>query len=309
MKRTTSAQRRTLPWELKLGFAVLIGLVLIAAYSLTPFADTSSYSRDVFAGASLGHPLGTDNLGRDTLSRISASLLTGMTIAVVATALAAAIGTLLGLIAGYFGGLWDAIIMRAVDLFLAIPGILLALMVKAIAGPGVGPMILTMAVVLAPVFARIMRGPILSLRERSFVLAAELSGQPRTSIAFKHLLPNSLTPLFVTFAGVAGETVVLEAALSYLGQGIQAPDPSAGRMINEFQKYMMADPALVIIPAVSIFLQVAVWSLLADGLQTMLAPRRDQTAQPKRSLSMRGLLLGRRPVLARTPLTTTKGMK
>jgi len=272
--RKKTRKRITFNWELWLGGGLIVGLILFALAGLLTGVDPNAYSKNPFAAPSAEHLLGTDNLGRDTAARLSAATRTGLFIAVIATLLAATVGTGLALIAGYFGGVWDSLIMRFTDLFLSIPGILMALVIKVILGPGTGTLVLTMTVIFSPVFARIMRGPVLAVRERGFIVAAEVAGRSRWGIATSHILPNVMTPMLITAAGIAGETVLVEATLSYLGQGVQAPDPSAGRMINEFQKYMTLHPLLIIIPSILIFLQVSAWHLLADGIQNAVDGKR-----------------------------------
>jgi peptide/nickel transport system permease protein len=182
---------------------------------------------------------------------------------------------LLGLIAGYAGGVTDAIIMRVVDTVLSIPAILVALVVGVVVGNGPWPLVLALGLVFAPTFARVTRAPVLALRERDFIRAAQLNGVSAPRIALTHLLPNVVTPLTIQFASVASNVVLLEAALSYLGQGVQAPAPSAGRMISESTRFMQTHPLLVLLPALLIVLLSAGWNLLADGVQAYLAPRRD----------------------------------
>jgi peptide/nickel transport system permease protein len=257
-------------WELWLGIALLAGLALFALTSLLPGVDAEGYGSTALSAPSPQHLLGTDNLGREMSARLSTAALSGLLLAVVATLLAAVVGTALALVASYFGGLWDLIIMRGADLVLSIPGLLMALVVKAILGPGMITLLVTMTVLFAPVLARIMRGPMLAVQERGFVTAAEIAGCSRWSIATGHILPNVLTPLLVTAAGIAGQTVLVEATLSYLGQGTPPPSPSAGRMVNEFQKYMLVYPHLIVLPAILILLQVVAWNLLADGLQRVI---------------------------------------
>lgn len=280
-------------WELWLGAALLAGLVLFALSSLLPGVEAEGYGSEALSPPSLQHLLGTDNLGREMTARLATATLSGLQLAVVATLLAAVVGTGLALIAGYFGGIWDTIIMRTTDLVLSIPGLLMALVVKAILGPGTLTLLITMTVLFSPVLTRIMRGPILAIKERGFITAAEIAGRSRWSIAAGHILPNVLTPLLVTMAGIAGQTVLVEATLSYLGQGVQPPSPSAGRMVNEFQKYMLVYPFLIVLPALLILLQVVAWSLLADGLQRAVGDgsKRRRTART----AMIALFAGSRP--------------
>lgn len=261
---------RTGNWELVLGIVILTALVFFALSSLLPGNDAESYGNDPLAPPSFEHLLGTDNLGREMSSRLATATFGGLQLAVVATLLAAIMGTGIALISGYFGGLWDAVLMRMTDLVLSIPGLLMALVLKAILGPGEVTLLITMTVLFSPVLARIMRGPILAIKERGFIIAAEVAGRPRLSIAAAHILPNVLTPLLITAATIAGETVLVEATLSYLGQGVQPPTPSLGRMVNEFQKYMLVHPYLILLPAFLILLQVIAWNLLADGIQNAM---------------------------------------
>jgi peptide/nickel transport system permease protein len=272
--------------ELWIG-VVILGVVFLAAVivSIVPFHDPFAISDDAYAGPSGSHWLGTDNIGRDSFTRLALAGRTSLVISACATAIACLLGMLLGVIAGYVGGFVDHLVMRVCDVMLAIPAILVALMVRVIVGPGTIPLIISMGLIYMPTFARVMRAPVLALRERDFVVAAEIAGTPRRVIMFSHLLPNALTPLFIQAAATASEVVLLEAALSYLGQGVQAPNPSAGRMISEFAKFMQTDPWLVILPAVLIVAISAAWNLIADGLQATLAPRRSAPSGNRRRRS------------------------
>lgn len=272
---TRPARRRFGPafW----GGAGILGVILILAgwMSFWPPYDPFVASGTPLSGPSAAHVLGTDNLGRDTFTRLALAARTSLLISGAAALLGAVIGTFFGLIAGYVGGWVDAVIMRVVDAVLALPAILVALVVGVVIGNGPWPLILALGLVFAPGFARVMRAPVIALRERDFVLAATLSGVRPHRVIAEHLLPNVLTPLFVQFASVASQVVLIEAALSYLGQGVQAPEPSAGRMISEFTRFMQLQPLLIILPSLVIILLSAGWNLLADGMQDYLAPRRE----------------------------------
>lgn len=272
---TRPARRRFGPafW----GGAGILGVILILAGWMTvaPLHDPFAASGTPLSAPSGDHILGTDNLGRDTFTRLALAARTSLLISGAAALLGAVIGTFFGLIAGYVGGWVDAVIMRVVDAVLALPAILVALVVGVVIGNGPWPLILALGLVFAPGFARVMRAPVIALRERDFVLAATLSGVRPHRVIAEHLLPNVLTPLFVQFASVASQVVLIEAALSYLGQGVQAPEPSAGRMISEFTRFMQLQPLLIILPSLVIILLSAGWNLLADGMQDYLAPRRE----------------------------------
>lgn len=267
--------------------AVILGAILLAGtwMSLWPLYEPNVGTGTPLQAPSGEHPLGTDNLGRDMFTRLALAARTSLVISGGAALLAAAIGTTLGVLAGYLGGWVDSLVMRVVDAMLALPAILVALVVGVIIGTGAAPMIVALGLIFAPTFARVMRAPVIALRERDFVLAAQLSGVRAWKVALQHVLPNALTPLFVQFASVASQVVLVEAALSYLGQGIQAPEPSAGRMISEFTRFMLTQPLLVILPSLAIILLSAGWNLLADGTQDYLAPRRE----PAFSLARRRL--------------------
>jgi peptide/nickel transport system permease protein len=285
----TSPRRRRFGPAFWSGGGILAVILVLAGWmTLWPPYDPFVASGPALAGPSLEHLLGTDNLGRDTFTRLALAARTSLLISGAAALLGAVIGTVFGLIAGYVGGWVDSVIMRIVDAILALPAILVALVVGVVIGNGPGPLILALGLVFAPGFARVMRAPVIALRERDFVLAATLSGVRPTRVIIEHLLPNVLTPLFVQFASVASQVVLIEAALSYLGQGVQAPEPSAGRMISEFTRFMQMHPLLIILPSLVIILLSAAWNLLADGMQDYLAPRREPAFS-----------LGRRPARRR----------
>ncbi|MBB5153537.1 peptide/nickel transport system permease protein [Saccharopolyspora phatthalungensis] len=299
------ARRRRLGPSFWSGAGILLAILVLSTWmSLWPLHDPLGSVGKALSGPSLQSPLGTDNLGRDTFTRLALAARTSLLISGAAALLGAAIGTVIGLIAGYVGGWVDSIIMRIVDAMLALPAILVALVVGVVIGNGPGPLIFALGLVFAPGFARVMRAPVIALRERDFVLAARLSGVHGRRVVIEHILPNVLTPLFVQFASVASQVVLIEAALSYLGQGVQAPQPSAGRMISEFTRFMQLQPLLIILPSLIIVLLSSAWNLLADGVQDYLAPRRE----PAFSLGRRGAdRPGRTP--GKTPLHSEEAEK
>lgn len=258
------------------GSGILVVILVLAGWmSVWPLYDPLATAGTPLSAPSWSNLLGTDNLGRDTFTRLALAARTSLFISGAGALLGAVVGTVFGLIAGYVGGWVDAVIMRIVDAMLALPAILVALVVGVVIGNGALPLIFALGLVFAPGFARVMRAPVIAMRERDFVLAAKLSGVRGSRVIIEHLLPNVLTPLFVQFASVASQIVLIEAALSYLGQGVQAPEPSAGRMISEFTRFMQIQPLLIILPSLVIILLSAAWNLLADGLQDWLAPRRE----------------------------------
>ncbi|WP_084079053.1 ABC transporter permease [Demequina sp. NBRC 110057] len=265
------------------GVSLIVFLLAFAFIGplLTPYG-VNDVSDVTFAPPTSEHWLGTDNLGRDMFVRLAIATRYAILISFASTVLAMVAGTGIGLIAGYAGGRLDNLLMRSTEVVMAIPAILLALVVRVIFGPGFLPLILAMAIIGAPGFARIMRSPILVLKERDFVVAAEIAGVRRPRIALSHLLPNATTPMLVNFASTASLAVLIESSLSYLGQGVQPPDPSAGRMISEFQRFMYEHPTLVVMPAVVITLLTVAWNLLADGVQVALTPKAGNLAVPTR---------------------------
>jgi peptide/nickel transport system permease protein len=253
-----------------------VGLVaLLAAAGLlflfAPPADPYATGPDVFAAPSPAHPLGTDNIGRDTFSRVVIAGGIGVAVSAASTVSAALAGSVLGLLAGYFGGWLDAVLMRGVDGLLAIPGILIALVIRVMFGAGPWQLILAMGIIFTPMLARVMRGPALVLRDADFTAAARVAGISHARIILTHILPNAASPLLVQAAAIASSAVGLEAALSYLGQGIQPPTPSAGRMVEEYQSYLQTQPQLVVYPALAILALAFGWNLIADGLQRRLS--------------------------------------
>jgi peptide/nickel transport system permease protein len=298
--RATRARRRRRPGTAFWAGAAILGALLLASLWMTiaPIADPYQSAGPSLQPPGGEHPLGTDNLGRDMFTRLVLAARTSLLISGAAALLAAMIGTALGLIAGYVGGWLDAFIMRAVDIMLALPAILVALVVGVIIGNGEGPLILALGLVFAPTFARVMRAPVIALRERDFVFAARLSGVRSWRVILEHLLPNVLTPLTVQFASVASQVVLIEAALSYLGEGVQPPEPSAGRMISEFTRFMQVQPLLLVLPSIVIVLLSAGWNLLADGIQDFLVPRREPALSRSRGRA------GRRGPRTAPPSTT-----
>lgn len=288
------------------GVTLLAGMLLLTVLTplFSPYTVTQ-INQVPFSGPSAEHWLGTDNLARDNFTRLAAAAMSALQISLAATIIAAAAGSAAGVLAGYYGGITDTVIMRTVDVLLSIPAILLALVTRVIFGPGMWTLIISLAIIAAPGFARVMRAPVISLRERDFVVSAEISGVSRMRIAFSHLLPNALTPLFVQFAATASSVVLMEAILSFLGQGILPPDPSAGRMIADSVRFMAREPLLILLPAAIIIVMTIAWNLVADGLQKVLSPRAgvlNIAANPLRAIAVR-----RRPATAaKTPASAPR---
>ncbi len=220
-----------------------------------------------------GHLLGTDDFGRDILSRIMKGTAVSLIISLGATALGAVIGTLMGIWAGFLGGRWDHWLMRVADVLFSFPSLLLAIFVMAILGEQTYNVVIAIGIVYIPQFARISRGAILSLKNQEFVRAAFSNGADKTYVLFRHLLPNILVPLIVQVSLALSVAILLESALSFLGLGIQPPDPSWGNMLSGARKLMMIAPWTAIYPGLAIVFLVLGFNLLGDGLRDVLDPR------------------------------------
>jgi peptide/nickel transport system permease protein len=270
-------------------FAVFVLMALIGP-EVTPYNPQIGQFDHINEGISWHHVLGTDDLGRDVFSRILAGMRTGLLVATLATTLSIGIGLLLGSIAGYRGGKIDMIISRAIEFMAAFPTILLAMFIGATLGPWISHeltgkvdpdptiqylvVVCSLSLVLWAGSARLIRGQILSLREREFILAAHAEGAKPRWIIRKHLIPNAAGPLIVAASLNFGGALLLEAALSYLGIGIRAPKTSLGGMISEYLTQWRYHPRLVLAPALVLAIVMVGMSLLGDATNDALDPRR-----------------------------------
>ncbi|HKI59144.1 MAG TPA: ABC transporter permease [Trueperaceae bacterium] len=257
-----------------------IGLLLTAFFILmavlgpylTPYDPTGSDFMHLSAGISRAHWLGTDNFGRDILSRILLGARYSIGIGLSATALGAFVGGLWGLWSGYAAGTLDAVSMRVVDVMLAFPGLLIAIGLITITGPGVGPVIFASSLFGVPIFARLTRASVLAAKERVFVEAARGLGATHGRIVFSHLLPNVIAPVIVYATLRTGVTLLVASGLSFLGLGVQPPTPEWGSMLSDAQLYLTIDPLMAFAPGVTITLAVLGFNLLGDGLRDVLDP-------------------------------------
>jgi peptide/nickel transport system permease protein len=224
-------------------------------------------------GVSAAHPLGTDQFARDVLSRLLYGARISLTIGFVAVGISVTIGTLLGAIAGFMGGIVDGAIMRFVDMVIAFPRLILLITVIAIFEPSIFLIITVLGLTLWPGTARIVRGEVLSLREREFVQAAEALGYSRRRIVMRHLIPNALGPVIVAATLGIGNTIVLEAGLSFLGLGVQAPTASWGTMVSDGRTHLLDAWWLATFPGLAIVFTVLAFNLVGDGLRDALDPR------------------------------------
>ena len=229
-----------------------------------------------FSGSEPGYLLGTDNLGRDVLSRIMIGSRVSLLVALYAIVISGGIGTIVGMLAGYFGGLVDAFLMRLVDIQMSIPALALALVLAAVLGPGFKTVVLVIVVTYWTWYARIVRGEVLSLKERDYVALAKVAGCSTFTILRRHLLPNLLNTLLVLATLQVGQVIIFEASLSFLGLGIQQPDVSWGLMLADARNYIENAWWVITLPGIAIMLICLASNLLGDWLRDKFDPRRRQ---------------------------------
>ncbi len=254
------------------GLVCLLAIIAVVGPVLTPYDPTAQALDARLQGPSLAHPLGTDALGRDVATRLVYGARVSLALAVVATALRVVVGTTIGLLAGYLGGLVDAALMRLVDIQLAFPGLVLALVIAGVLGPSLRNVLIALSVVGWASYARVVRGNVLAVKDRPFVEAARLYGTPGRRIARRHLLPSVLNPVVVLATMNLGTIVLTAAGLSFLGLGAQPPTPEWGTMIAGGRDYLRSAPWLVTAPGVAIMLTVIGFNVLGDGLRDVLDP-------------------------------------
>jgi peptide/nickel transport system permease protein len=265
---------RRQPLSIFSGLLVTI-LILTAIFGplLAPYDPNAINMSQRFTSPSLEHPFGTDDFGRDILRRVMVGARVSLMVGIIAVGLSATVGSFLGLLAGYTGRFTDEVIMRVMDILFAFPAILLAIAIMAALGRGVGNAMIAIGIVYIPIFARIVRGSVLSVREEEFVEAARATGSSNGRIMFRHIFPNVLSPLIVEITLSLSFAILAEAALSFFGLGTQPPDPSWGRMLSEGRAYFQQSAWLAIFPGLAIMLTVLGFNLLGDGLRDALDPR------------------------------------
>lgn len=251
----------------------VLGFVAIVGPTIVPYDPAAQDLSNRLQAPSLAHPLGTDQLGRDMATRLIYGARVSLGIAIAVTAIRVVIGTVVGLVAGYAGGWVDELLMRLVDIQLAFPGLVLALVVAGILGPSLRNVMIALSIVGWTTYARVVRGSVLSIKEREYVDAARLAGTPRRRIFKRHLLPGVINPVIVIATLNLGTVVLATAGLSFIGLGAQPPTPEWGTMLAGGREYVRSAWWIVNAPGVAIMLTVFGFNLLGDGLRDILDPK------------------------------------
>lgn len=260
-----------------LGFVALLVLVALLAPWIAPYdAETYFDYERINQGPSAVHWLGVDPLGRDILSRILMGARISLATGFLSVALGGLVGTALGLLAGYYGGWWDRIVMRISDVLFAFPGILLALGVVAILGSSMVNVVVAVSVFSVPAFARLVRANTLVLKQMTYVEAVRSIGASDWTLVVRHILPGTISSIVVYFTMRLGTSIITAASLSFLGMGAQPPTPEWGAMLNEARADMINAPHVALFPSLAIFLTVLAFNLLGDGLRDALDPKIDR---------------------------------
>ena len=256
--------------------ASLVGFVLLAVLvgpSLTGWGEDEMDTAALLQGPTWPHPFGTDSFGRDVLSRVLYGARVSLVVSIGGIGLAAAGGTLIGMAAAMLGGLMDAVAMRGVDLLLALPSFVLALFLMLILGFGLTNVVLALALIFLPNFARLARNTTLAVKSENYVQAAVIMGQPTWRIMLREILPNIGAPLFVQLSAALAFGILVEAGLSFLGLGVQPPTPSLGGLMSEGKDYFESGPWVLTYTGLSVSTIILGLNLLADGIRDVLDPR------------------------------------
>ncbi|HET6737069.1 ABC transporter permease [Mycobacterium sp.] len=288
---TTTDTTRVASWRLLMSNPVtlastvvltVIAIVGLTAQWLAPFGVNDTDVPNALQSPSGAHWFGTDELGRDVFSRVLVAIQASLRVAVVSVAFAVVVGVTVGVVAGYRGGWLDAVVMRIVDVMFAFPVLLLALAVVAVLGPGVTTTILAIGIVYTPIFARVARASTLSVRVEPFVQVSRAMGTGHLYILGRHILPNVAGPLIVQTSLSLAFAILSEAALSFLGLGIQPPQPSLGRMIFDSQGFVTLAWWMAVFPGAAIFVTVLAFNLIGDGLRDVLDPKQRTMIEARR---------------------------
>jgi peptide/nickel transport system permease protein len=257
------------------GGAIVLVVLLAAVFApiLAPYSPYQQFTADHLVGPSRTYPLGTDELGRDILSRILFGARISIQVAAISVSIGLIIGGALGLLATYHGGAWDMVIMRLADILFAFPSLLLAIAVLAVLGPSLANVMVAIGIIFIPIFIRVTRAAGLVIMQEQYVEASKASGAGPGRIMLRHVLPNAMAPLLVQITLAISYAILAEAALSFLGLGAQPPEPSWGSMLSIGRGYMTFAPWTAFAPGMAIFIAVLGFNILGDGLRDVLDPR------------------------------------
>jgi peptide/nickel transport system permease protein len=256
---------------------VMVGLLILMAILapvIAPYDPYKTGKAPSMAPPSAEHIMGTDKLGRDLFSRIIYGSRTTLLVAVPSIAVGLVFGLILGLFSGYLGGLADQIIMRCLDVFMAFPGLLLAIAIVSILGPSIRNLVITIGLLYTPRLARVVRAPVLSVKEQEFIEAARVSGARDRRIIRRHVLPNVTSPVIVLVTLSVAQAILTESALSYLGLGAPPPQPSWGEMLSTSRWFLTSTPWYAIFPGLAIVYAASGFIILGNGLRDWIDPRR-----------------------------------
>jgi peptide/nickel transport system permease protein len=262
-------------WIVVFGLVIILIILVTAMFApwLAPHDPYQQNLDQTLLQPSRVHPLGTDSLGRDTLSRIIYGSRNSLMVGIIALGIAASIGMTMGLLAGYLGGWIDNLLMRFIDALMCFPMILLALVIATLLGNGLKNVMIALGIAMLPGYARLMCAQVLSTKENDYILAARSIGAGSLRTMLRHILPNCLPPLIVLITMQIGAAILAEAGLSFLGVGIQPPNAAWGTMVSDGQSYLLTNPLLSAAPGIAIMLVVFSFNMIGDGLRDALDPR------------------------------------
>lgn len=269
--------KRFKPGVVALGFVIALSVVAIIPGLFEPYSYSETNLRERGESPTMAHPLGRDDIGRDVLSRLIRGTRVAFVVALSAMTISLAIGLSVGAISGYFGGWIDSGLSRVVDTLMAFPLLVLLITLAAVIGPSLQTTVIVIGLTVWSTYARVVRADVLSVREREYVFAARAIGATDRRIIMRHVLPNVLGPVIVLASLAVGGIIILEAALSFLGLGVQRPTPSWGGMLADGRAHIRNYPHIAIAPGIMIFLTVLAFNLIGDGLRDALDPRQKES--------------------------------
>ncbi len=256
-----------------LGYIVLLVLIAIFCYQIAPYGINEYDYSAVLQGPTAQHWFGTDEFGRDLLSRILCGTRISLAVGLSSVSVGCIAGTILGLLSGYYGGMLDSVIMRICDVLFAFPGLILAIAIVAILGNGLTNVVIAVAVFSTPTFARLVRSRTLELKDSVFVMAARGLGTSDVEILLRHILPGAIPSIIIQYTMSIGNSILTASSLSFLGMGAVPPTPEWGLLLSNGRNYMMTDMFVTLFPGLAIFLTVLSFNILGDGLRDALDPK------------------------------------